>query len=401
MYAGKKILLGVSGGIAAYKACELVRHFIKQGAEVRVIMTRSACEFVTPLTFETLSQQHVTTETFPAYDASISGTHHIEIARWPDIFLIAPATANVIGKIANGIADDILSTVAMACPAPILVAPAMNDQMWASPFVQRNVKELKSNKIEIIDPEFGYLAEGYDGSGRLAELSKICWRVDRILFRSEELSGKRVLVTAGPTHEALDPVRYITNASSGRMGFAVARQAVLMGAHVTLISGPTSLPEPFDVTCHHVTTAQEMAAMTEKQFPEHDVLVMTAAVADFMPSSAAVHKIKKSGNSLRLDLKPTVDILGSLGGKKGNRIVVGFALETEKEIEHARQKLVEKNLDFIVVNNPRREGAGFHTDTNIVSFVERKKVTDLPLLPKDDVARQILERAAVMLMENG
>lgn len=401
MYAGKKILLGVSGGIAAYKACELVRHFVKQGAEVRVMMTRSACEFVTPLTFETLTKQRVTTETFPAYDSSISGTHHIDIARWPDIFLIVPATANVIGKIAGGIADDILTTVVMACPAPILLAPAMNDQMWASPIVQRNVKELRDHRMVIVDPEFGYLAEGYEGTGRLAELSSICWNVDRMLFRSEELSGKRVLVTAGPTHEALDPVRYITNASSGRMGFAVARQAVLMGAQVTLISGPTSLTEPFDVTCHHVTTAEEMAAMTEKYFPEHDVLIMTAAVADFMPSSPVTHKIKKSGNSLRLDLKPTTDILGALGKKKGKRIVVGFALETEKEIEHARKKLVEKNLDFIVVNNPRREGAGFNTDTNIVSFVERKKVTDFPLLPKDDVARQLLERTAVLLMENG
>ncbi len=398
MYTDKKILLGVSGGIAAYKACECVRYFVKNGAEVRVIMTRSAGAFVSPLTFETLSGHRVTTEIFPDQDPSLSGTHHIEIARWPDLFLIVPATGNIIGKIANGIADDILSTVAMACPAPLVLAPAMNDQMWANPFVQENVKRLKSNRVTFVDPDFGFLAEGYDGTGRLADLSKIYWNVDRILFRSEELTGKRVLVTAGPTHEALDPVRYITNASSGKMGFAVARQAVLMGADVTLITGPTSLADPFDVECHRVQTASEMAVLTESHFKNHDLLVMTAAVADFAPDKTAPHKIKKKSDTLRLDLKPTRDILASLGKKKAGQIVVGFALETEKEIEHARKKLVAKNLDFVVVNNPRREGSGFHTDTNIVSLVEKKKITDFPLMSKDAVARRILQHAAAMVL---
>jgi len=401
MVTDKKILLGVSGGIAAYKACECVRHFVKNGADVRVVMTRSACSFVSPLTFETLSRNHVTTEMFPENDASISGTHHIETARWPDLFLIAPATANVIGKIANGLADDALSTVAMACPAPLLVAPAMNDQMWASPFVQQNVDKLKSHGIAFVDPDFGFLAEGYDGTGRLADLPKIYWNVDRILFRSKELAGKRVLVTAGPTHEALDPVRYITNASSGKMGFSVARQAVLMGAQVTLITGPTPLADPYDITCHRIQTANEMADLTEQHFENHDLLVMAAAVADFAPAEAATQKIKKNGDTPRLDLQPTRDILGSLGKKKEHQFIVGFALETEKEIEHARKKLLDKNLDFIVVNNPRQDGAGFNTDTNIVSFVERGKVTDLPLLSKDDVARRILQHAAALITSHG
>lgn len=396
MISDKKILLGVCGGIAAYKSCEVVRQLVKEGAEVRVVMTRAATEFITPLTMETLSRHHVTTGTFPSQDPSITGTHHIEIARWPDLMLIAPATANVLGKIANGIADDALSTIAMACPRPILVAPAMNDQMWNSPFVRRNLDVLRSNGIQFVDPEFGHLAEGYEGMGRLAEPARIVWAAEKIVCGSEELRAKKVLVTAGPTQEAIDPVRYLTNASSGKMGFAVAREASLMGAEVTLVSGPVRLDEPYDVAYHRVRSAAEMHDAVHRLFPEHDMLIMTAAVADFRPENVSPHKIKKSTADLSLDLTPTVDILASLE-KRQNQVVIGFALETSQEMENARHKLTSKNLDFVVLNNPLKEGAGFDGETNIVTIVEGGRVTELPLMPKTRVARQILERAAALL----
>ncbi|KAB2880700.1 bifunctional phosphopantothenoylcysteine decarboxylase/phosphopantothenate--cysteine ligase CoaBC [bacterium] len=398
-YAGKKILIGMTGGIACYKMCELVRSLKKNGAEVRVIMTRHATEFISPLTLETLSGYKVTTETFPPYDSAhteMTGTHHIDIANWPDIFLIAPAGGNMVGKIANGIADEILSTVVMACPKPILLALAMNDKMYLNPIVQKNIQTLREFNYGIIDPETGFLAEGYEGVGRLADIEKIIWKVEKALFGNNSLINKKILVTAGPTHESLDPVRFLTNHSSGRMGYAVAKEAVLQGAGVTLISGPTHLPPPQDVRLVTATSAEDMARAVDDNISDHDVLIMAAAVADFTPYNQEDQKIKKSEEWI-LKLKKTTDILSGVASKKGNKIVVGFALETENEIQNAQMKLKSKNLNFIVLNNPKDIGAGFNTKTNKITIIDQNHIEKLPLMTKEDVAKIILNRIIKIL----
>lgn len=398
-YAGKKILIGMTGGIACYKICELVRSLKRNGADVRVIMTHHAKEFISPLTLETLSGHKVTTETFPADDSpqtEMTGTHHIDIANWPDIFLIAPAGGNIVGKIANGIADEILSTVVMACPKPILLALAMNDKMYLNPIVQKNIQTLREFNYGIIDPATGFLAEGYEGVGRLADIEVILWKVEKILFGNSSLVNKKILVTAGPTHESLDPVRFLTNHSSGRMGYAVAKEAALQGAGVTLISGPTHLPAPQDVRLVSTTSAEDMARAVDHNISDHDVLIMTAAVADFTPCSQEDQKIKKSEEWV-LKLKKTTDILSGVANKKGNKIVVGFALETENEIQNAQKKLKAKNLDFIVLNNPKDSGAGFNTETNKVTIIDPNHVENLPLISKEDVAKIILNRIKKIL----
>lgn len=398
-FTGKKILIGMTGGIACYKIGELVRHLIKQGAEVRVIMTRHATEFVSPLTMETLSRHKVTTETFPTYDSSqpeMTGTHHIDIANWPDVFLIAPSGANTVGKIANGIADDILSTVVIACPKPIVLALAMNDKMFLNPIVQRNIHALREFHYTIIEPETGFLAEGYEGVGRLAELDRIIWSVEKMLFGSDVLKNRKILVTAGPTHESIDPVRFLTNHSSGKMGYAIAREAVLQGAAVTLISGPTHLAPPRDVHMIQTISAEDMAQAVDQNVADQDIIIMTAAVADFTPSKKENQKIKKS-DELILQLKKTQDILSTITQKKGNKIVVGFALETENDIPHAQKKLKEKNLDLIVLNNPNVSGAGFNTDTNVVTLIDKNNVEKLPLMSKEGVAKILLEKITKLL----
>ncbi|MBL7996250.1 bifunctional phosphopantothenoylcysteine decarboxylase/phosphopantothenate--cysteine ligase CoaBC [bacterium] len=398
-YTGKKILIGMTGGIACYKICELVRSLKTNGAEVRVIMTRHATEFISPLTLETLSGNKVTTEIFPSYDSAhteITGTHHIDTANWPDIFLIAPAGGNIVGKIANGIADEILSTVVMACPKPILLALAMNDKMYLNPIVQKNIQTLREFHFGIVDPETGFLAEGYEGVGRLADMEKIIWKIDKALFGNNSLTNKKILVTAGPTHESFDPVRFLTNHSSGRMGYAVAKEAALQGAGVTLISGPTHLPPPQDVRLVPATSAEDMASAVNHNISDHDVLIMTAAVADFTPCTQEDQKIKKS-DELVLKLKKTTDILSDVAGKKGNKIFVGFALETENEIQNAQKKLRAKNLDFIVLNNPKDIGAGFNTETNSVTIIDTNHIDRLPLMSKEDVAKIILNRIKKLL----
>lgn len=398
-YSGKKILVGMTGGIACYKVCELVRHFIKNGAEIRVIMTRHATKFVSPLTLETLSQNKVSTEIFPVCDSTqkdMTGTHHIDLANWPDVFLVAPAGGNMIGKIANGIADEILSTVVMACPKPILLALAMNDHMYLNPIVQKNIRTLREFNYGIIDPETGFLAEGYEGVGRLAELDRIIWRVEKQLFGGTALKNKKVLVTAGPTHEALDPVRILSNHSSGKMGYAIAKEAVLQGAEVTLISGPTHLPPPEEVQTVTVISAEDMAQAVDLNLQNQDIVIMAAAVADFTPSEKSDQKIKKSDGWV-VQLKKTKDILAGISQNKGTRIVVGFALETENETVNAQKKLKDKKLDFIVLNNPNEKGSGFNTDTNAVTIIDEKNTQKLPLMSKEGVAKNIIKKIQALL----
>lgn len=393
-YAGKKILVGITGGISAYKSCEAIRYFVSQGALVRAVMTRAACEFLTPLTVETLTRHPVATELFPSSKSSAHalGTFHIEMAQWPDLLLILPASANIIGKVANGIADDALSTITMACAAPKVFAPAMNDKMYLNPIVQKNIDTLRHHGYMFVDPDYGFLAEGYEGTGRLAESSRIYWQVDKILLGNDTLAGRRVLVTAGPTHEPVDAVRVVTNLSSGKMGFALARQAGLMGAQVTLISGPTNLKPPLHVAFEPVLSAADMKQAVLANYDASDIVIMSAAVADFKPAKPSSQKMKKTGENLSIELEPTTDILAELGQQKGNKILVGFALETENGLENARKKLHSKNLDFVVLNNPTEPGAGFGSDTNIVAIIDRQDTRTLPMMSKDDVARVILDK---------
>ncbi len=393
-YRGKKILLGISGGISAYKTCEAIRHFVKGGAEVRAVMTRTACEFVTPLTVETLSNHNVTTELFPPYDpfSEPTGTVHIRLAQWPDVMLIAPATANIIGKMAHGIADDVLSTIALACRKPTVLAPAMNDGMWTNPIVQENVQKLRTHGVRFVEPEFGFLAEGYEGIGRLADLERIYWETEKVLLGDDAFRGRKILVTAGPTREFMDPVRVLTNLSSGRMGYAIAREAVLRGAEVVLVSGPSHLTPPPDVKFVTVTSADDMAARVAELAEACDAVVMAAAVADFKPARTEAQKIKKANAAPQLELVPTTDILARLGSKKGRRVLVGFALETEDLVERATAKLKDKHLDLVVANNPREPGAGFETDTNAVTLIDGQGAERLPLVSKEAVARVLLER---------
>ncbi len=394
-YEGKKILVGITGGIGAYKVCELIRHFVKNGAEVRVIMTRHAMEFIAPLTVETLSNNRVTTDMYPnSENPEITGTHHITLAQWPDILLIAPAGANCVGKIANGIADDVLSTVVMACPKPVLLALAMNDNMVNNPIVKKNIQTLKSCDYDIIDPETGFLAEGYEGVGRLAELETIIWHVEKKLTGDVSFLDKKILVTAGPTHEALDPVRILTNHSSGKMGYAVAKQAVLMGAEVTLISGPTHLTAPLETKFISVTSADEMAKAVTEHFSKNDIVIMAAAVADFKPLRKESKKMKKSkgAGTMQMDFTKTIDILSAISQKKKNQTIVGFALETDNELTNAKKKLKEKKLDLIVLNSLNDDGAGFNTDTNVVTLIDHTGTEKLPLLSKSEVAIKVLEK---------
>ena len=392
-------MLGVTGGIAAYKAAELVRALRKGDAEVRVIMTASALEFVQPLTFETLSDHPVYTTLFP--ERREPGVIHISLSEWADLLLIAPATANIIGKVASGIADDLLSTVATSVRAPIVFAPAMEESMLSNPIVSGNIEKLRDLGYGFVEPERGFLASGKIGRGRLASLDAILKGVIGRIAPSLDLTGRRVLVTAGRTEEDLDPVRFLTNRSSGKMGYALAERAQLRGAQVSLVSGPTNLSPPKGVRRQLVRTGQEMEQMVNAAFPRTDVVVMAAAVADFRPQKREDHKIKKGYEAtLVLELERTRDILADLGGRKGDRILVGFAVETEDEIEHAKVKLQNKNLDCIVLNNPKVEGAGFGTDTNVVTLIDKHgKIEPLPKLSKLEVADRVLDKVVQLLTE--
>ncbi len=396
LFQGRRILLGVTGGIAVYKSCELLRALKREGAEVRVVMTKAACQFVTPLTFETLSENPVLTELFPT--AGKGGTVHIEAARWPEVVVIAPATANCVAKVAAGLADDLLTTLIAATTAPVVFCPAMNKEMYAKPVFRRNVERLRELGYVFVDAEVGELACGEEGWGRLADKERIVDALKSVLLGSKELEGRRVVVTAGRTEEDIDPVRFVTNRSSGKMGFALAEVAALMGAEVHLVTGP-SAERPFSgVHCQRVRTSAEMAEAVRMAVMEADVLVMAAAVADFRPKQVSPHKLKKGLERVALELERTEDILANVGRHKDRRVLVGFAVETQNELENATAKLNAKNLDMIVLNNPLEPGAGFGTDTNKVTLIMRDgTVLRLPLMSKREVARTILLHVVELL----
>ena len=391
----KNIVLGVSGGIAAYKSVELLRLFVKEGANVRVMMTKYAQAFVGALTFKALSGQAVCTDLFEkSDDASI---RHIEWAEQADAVVIAPATANVIGKLANGIADDALSTFMMAVTCPVVLCPSMNTHMFESKAVQRNLEILRSDGYFVIDPESGSLACGTTGPGRLPEPHDI---LDRTVFylTPKDLKDKKILVTAGPTRESIDPVRFISNPSSGKMGFAVAKAAEYRGAKVTLITGPTNLLDPNNVAVIRVNTAKEMALAVFDNFEDYDIIIKTAAVSDYRPKDYAEQKLKKEKDELILPLERTQDILKEIGRSKKEQVLVGFAAETEHIERYAEQKLAEKNLDIIVGNIVGHPDSGFGADTNMVTlFYKGGTKENLPKMPKDDVANLLLDRILKIL----
>jgi len=388
---GKKIVLGVSGGIAAYKAVELLRLLVKEQADVYVVMSAHAKQFITPLTFEALSGNPVYHDVFGS-EASAS-MPHIRAAENADLLIVAPATAGSIGKFANGLADDALSNLFIAFKAPVLIAPAMNDGMYANPAVQANIQKMKKRGIEFIDPEAGELACGTVGQGRLAEPSRILEAVKEYLLTRNDLKGVKFLVTAGPTHEPLDPVRYITNPSSGKMGFAIAGQAKRRGAQVTLISGPTHLDPPPGTEFIRCRKASEMNALVAQHFSGCDVLVMVAAVGDFSAENIEKEKIKKKGEPLLLKLVPNPDILQEMAKVKTRQFVVGFAAESENVIQSAKEKLHKKNLDLIVANDISAPGIGFRSDANQVTIIDKEgNVDSLPRLSKKEIANVLLNR---------
>ncbi|MBI4553543.1 MAG: bifunctional phosphopantothenoylcysteine decarboxylase/phosphopantothenate--cysteine ligase CoaBC [Candidatus Latescibacteria bacterium] len=374
--AERRILLGVTGSIAAYKAVEVVRALKQRGADVIVVMTPAATHFVGPMTFSALSGRSVAVEQFPADGQA--GEEHLDLARWAEIVAIVPATADIIGKMANGLADDLLSTFLLACEAPCCLAPAMNFRMLRHPAVQANLVRLVERGCRVIEPEYGRLADGEVGEGRLADLDRIVQVIADLADRRHDLDGRRVLVTAGPTVEPIDPVRFISNRSSGKMGYAIAEVARRRGAEVTLISGPTHLPAPAGVTLVRVRTAEEMRQRVWEHLPGQDAVIMAAAVADYRPQQAAVQKIKKREAALTLDLERTTDILSEVAARRPP-VLVGFAVETHDGLAYARKKLVEKHLDMVVYNDVTVEGAGFEVDTNIVTLIHRDgREEDLP-----------------------
>jgi phosphopantothenoylcysteine decarboxylase/phosphopantothenate--cysteine ligase len=384
------VVLGVTGGIAAYKAVELLRLLTKAGATVHVVMTRSATEFVTPLTFQTLSMNPVHTELFNLISEQEIG--HISLADRADLFIIAPATANVIGKLAHGIADDMLTTTVMATKAPVLIAPAMNVNMYQNPLYQENEARLKAHGYLFVEPARGMLACGWEGEGKLQEPAAI-FEAALAALTPKDLAGERVLVTAGPTREELDPVRFISNYSSGKMGYAIALAASRRGARVTLVTGPTCLDAPWGVETIHVTSAREMRDAVLERYASTSIVIKAAAVADYRPARRATDKVKKTDQPETIELVRNPDILAELGANKGGQLLVGFAAETESLLENAGKKLNEKNLDLVVANDVGQAGAGFNVDTNIARLLYRDgRVEELPLMGKEALANVILDR---------
>ncbi|PLT30118.1 bifunctional phosphopantothenoylcysteine decarboxylase/phosphopantothenate--cysteine ligase CoaBC [Peribacillus deserti] len=398
MLTNKKILLCVTGGIAVYKAASLTSKLTQAGATVKVIMSESAVKFVTPLTFQALSRNDVYTDTFD--EKNPEKIAHIDLADWADLILIAPATANIIGKIANGIADDMISTAILAATAPVWAAPAMNVHMYAHPAVQKNMNTLKSFGYEFIEPGEGYLACGYVGKGRLEEPETIVQKLQEFFAgkQYQPLQGKKVVITAGPTREKIDPVRFISNLSTGKMGYAIAEEARSLGADVILVSGPVHLEPPAGITTIHVESAEDMFQAVMRHSETADVVIKTAAVSDYRPKHYHPQKIKKMPGSEVIELERTKDILMELGAKKGSKILVGFAAETELVEEHARGKLERKNADLIVANNVTTPGAGFGTDTNIVTIYSREEEpVNIPQKTKGMVAKDILNKVIELL----
>ncbi|HLO26561.1 MAG TPA: bifunctional phosphopantothenoylcysteine decarboxylase/phosphopantothenate--cysteine ligase CoaBC [Geobacteraceae bacterium] len=399
MLKGREIVLGVTGGIAAYKAVELLRFLTKAGANVHVIMTKGAMEFVTPLTFQTLSMNPVSTSLFNLISEQEIG--HISLADRADLFIIAPATANIIGKLAGGIADDMLTTTVMATKAPVLIAPAMNVNMYQNPLYKENEAKLKQHGYLFVEPATGMLACGWEGEGKLQE-PQVIFEEAIAALTPKDLAGERLLVTAGPTREEIDPVRFLSNHSSGKMGYAIARAAWRRGAAVTLVTGPTCLDAPWGTETVAVESAEEMRAAVLVRLPSSSIIIKAAAVADYRPAKRALEKIKKADAPLALELVKNPDILGELGRMKGSSILVGFAAETECLLENAAKKLAEKNLDMVVANDVSQAGAGFNVDTNIARLLFRDgRMEELPLMGKGDLANVILDRIVDMRKRQG
>ena len=400
MLKGKNILLGVTGGIAAYKMADVASLLVKQHADVHVVMTENATKFITAETFKVLTKNKVYVDVFDEDTDDYTNVPHISLGTGADCVLIAPATANVIGKLANGIADDMVTTSVLPARCPILISPSMNVYMLENPIVQSNIEKLRSFGYQIIEPDSGHLACGYDGKGKLPQPDKLVEQVLLAVAKEKDLEGKKVLVDAGPTQEAIDPVRYITNHSSGKMGYSVARIAAMRGADVTLISGPTSLDTPAGVNRIDVKSAEDMYQAMIREADTADIIVMSAAVADFTPEEVAENKIKKSNDSegMSISLKRTHDILKTLGERKmDGQVIVGFSMETENLIENSRKKLEKKNADMICANSLTTEGAGYQVDTNIVTMITKDDMTELPLMSKDEVADRILDKALTIL----
>ncbi len=388
--AGKNIVLGVTGGIAAYKACELTRRLIRAGANVQVIMTENATQFVAPLTFQALSQRRVATHTFDLEWESEIG--HISLADSTDLIIIAPATANFIGKAAGGIADDLLTTVTLATRAPVLLCPAMNVNMYENQVVQENIEKLKRRGFSIMKPGEGELACGWEGQGRLPEVDDIVEEIERVIT-PKDLLGERILVTAGPTREYIDSVRFISNPSSGKMGYALAKSGWKRGGEVVLISGPTYLWAPAGIKVERVKSSLDMYNSVMEHLSWATLVIKAAAVGDYAPKETFGGKLKKTSDELTLHLSRTTDILSEVGRRKNGRFIVGFAAEMENIVENALEKLRGKNLDLIVANDLSQRGAGFGEDTNIVYFIDRNgKVEELPIMTKDDIAERVFDK---------
>ena len=395
MLQGKTVVLAVSGSIAAYKSANIARMLKKLGGHVEVLMTKNATNFINPITFESLTGTKCLVETFDRnFEFSVE---HVALAKRADVVLLAPASANVIGKIAHGLADDMLTTTVIACPCKKIIAPAMNHNMFHNPIVQDNLRKLEGYGYEIVKPAHGMLANGDMGDGRMPEESLLVEYVLREIACQKDLAGKKVLVTAGPTREAIDPVRFITNHSSGKMGYAVARAAMLRGAQVTLVSGPVSIPAPSFVEVVSTVSAQDMYEAVISRAEEQDMFVMTAAVADYRPAHVADEKVKKTDGDMSIPLTRTKDILGTIGQmRRDDQVICGFSMETENMLANSQAKLERKNADLIVANNVKDAGAGFGVDTNLVTVITRGGAEELPLMSKDQVAHALLDRMVGM-----
>ncbi|MBD5480927.1 MAG: bifunctional phosphopantothenoylcysteine decarboxylase/phosphopantothenate--cysteine ligase CoaBC [Lachnospiraceae bacterium] len=390
MVAGKHIVLGVTGSIAAYKIASLASMLVKQKADVTVIMTPNATNFINPITFESLTGHKCLVDTFDRnFEFQVE---HVSLAKQTDVFLVAPASANVIAKAAHGIADDMLTTTLLACTCPKLFAPAMNTRMYLNPVVQDNMKTLSRYGMEVITPARGYLACGDTGEGKMPEPEVLFEYIVKALT-PKDLTGKKVLVTAGPTQEKIDPVRYISNHSTGKMGYAIARQAMMRGAEVTLVSGKVNLQPPMGVRMVPVVSAADMAQAVKEAAPEQDIIIKAAAVADYRPCVIADEKLKKKDEEMSIELERTEDILAYLGAhRREGQFLCGFSMETENMVENSRAKLEKKKIDMIVANNLKQEGAGFGTDTNVVTFLTKEESVELPMMSKEEVADRLLDR---------
>jgi phosphopantothenoylcysteine decarboxylase/phosphopantothenate--cysteine ligase len=395
MLKGKTVVLGVTGSIAAYKIANLASMLVKQHADVHVIMTENATNFINPITFETLTNHKCLVETFDRnFQFHVA---HVSLAQKADVMLIAPASANIIAKLAHGIADDMLSTTALACTAPILVSPAMNTRMYENAITQDNLETLRRYHFTVIEPDTGFLACRDTGAGKMPSETVLMNYILREIACEKDLRGKKILVTAGPTQEAIDPVRFISNHSTGKMGYAIAKRAMLRGAEVTLVTGPVAITPPSFVNVIPVKSAKDMFDAVTEHADEQDIIIKSAAVADYTPSQVATEKVKKKENDMSIALNRTQDILSYLGQhKKAGQILCGFSMETENMLENSKQKLKKKNADIIVANNLKEQGAGFGTDTNVVTMITKEQVKELPILSKEEVAEALLDEIKQM-----